>query len=71
VSISQPKLRSENFDDDDDDDDNNNNNNNMELAGWRLFLVFELLYHPPPHISYTNQPKAFVSKTGYNYKQNT
>jgi len=31
VNISQPKLRSEKFDDDgddDDDDDNNNNNNN-------------------------------------------
>jgi len=26
VNISQPKLRSEKFDDDDDDDDNNNNN---------------------------------------------
>jgi len=25
VNISQPKLRSEKFDDDDDDDDNNNN----------------------------------------------
>jgi len=28
VNISQPKLRSEKFDDDDDDDDDNNNNNN-------------------------------------------
>jgi len=28
VNISQPKLRSEKFNDDDDDDDNNNNNNN-------------------------------------------
>jgi len=28
VNISQPKLRSEEFDDDDDDDDDNNNNNN-------------------------------------------
>jgi hypothetical protein len=27
VNISQPKLRSEKFDDDDDDEDNNNNNN--------------------------------------------
>jgi len=30
VNISQPKLRSEKFDDDDDDDDNNNNNSNVE-----------------------------------------
>jgi len=29
VNISQPKLRSEKFDDDDDDDDNNNNNKNF------------------------------------------
>jgi len=28
VNISQPKLKSEKFDDDDDDDNNNNNNNN-------------------------------------------
>ena len=28
MNISQPKLRSEKFDDDDDDDNNNNNNNN-------------------------------------------
>jgi len=28
VNISQPKLRSEKFDDDYDDDDNNNNKNN-------------------------------------------
>jgi len=28
VNISQPKLRSEKFDDDDDDDDNDNDNNN-------------------------------------------
>jgi len=27
VNISQPKLRSEKFDDDDDDDDDDNNNN--------------------------------------------
>jgi hypothetical protein len=27
VNISQPKLRSEKFDDDDDDDDGNDNNN--------------------------------------------
>jgi hypothetical protein len=42
----------------------------MELVGSRLFPVFELLDHPPPHIRYTNQPKAFVSKTGHNYKHN-
>ena len=42
----------------------------MELAGSMLLPVFELLYYPPPHTRYTNQPKAFVSKTGYNYKQN-
>jgi len=33
VNISQPKLRSEKFDDDDDDDDNNNNNNNVDIIG--------------------------------------
>jgi len=43
----------------------------MELAGSRLLLVFEPFYHPPPHIRHMNQPKAFVSKTGYNYKRNT
>ena len=42
----------------------------MELAGSRFFPLLELLYHPPPHIRFTNQPKAFVSKTRYNYKQN-
>jgi len=39
VNISQPKLRSEKFDnddDDDDDDDNNNNNNNNTKFCWML-----------------------------------
>jgi len=40
VNISQPKVRSEKFDndDDDDDDDNNNNNNNSLLIYQRASL---------------------------------
>ena len=33
MNISQPKLRSEKFDDDDYDDDDNNNNNNNNNKG--------------------------------------
>ena len=36
MNISQPKLRSEEFDDDDDDDDNNNNNNNMDRGSTEV-----------------------------------
>jgi len=41
VNISQPKLRSEKFDDDDDDNDDNNNNNN-ETIPWKI-VIFGLL----------------------------
>jgi len=34
VNISQPKLRSEKFDDDDDNNKNNNNNNSKNRS-WR------------------------------------
>jgi hypothetical protein len=37
VNISQPKLRSENFDDDDeDDDDGDDNNNNIFGYKWAV-----------------------------------
>jgi len=41
VNISQPKLRTEKFednddDDDDDDDDNNNNNNNKSVEDFEI-----------------------------------
>jgi hypothetical protein len=35
VNISQPKLRSEKFDDNDDDDDDNDNNNNNNTSPVR------------------------------------
>jgi len=38
VNISQPKLRSEKFDDDDDDDNNNNNNRPNDKNGAGLPL---------------------------------
>jgi len=37
VNISQPKLRSEKFDDDDDDDNNNNNNNKQTGSGLNVW----------------------------------
>ena len=41
MNISQPKLRTEKFednddDDDDDDDDNNNNNNNKSVEDFEI-----------------------------------
>ena len=45
VNISQPKLRSEKFDDDNDndDDDDNNNNNNMNSVLTILGPTFRLI----------------------------
>jgi len=40
VNISQPKLRSEKFDEEDDDDDNNNNND--EAIPWKR-VIFGIL----------------------------
>jgi len=47
VNISQPKLRSEKFDDDhddddDDDDNNNNNNNNNNTVPLSLYFTARL-----------------------------
>ena len=39
MNISQPKLRSEKFDDDDDDDDDNNNDNNKLQLGCHPVAV--------------------------------
>jgi len=39
VNISQPKLRSEKFDDDDDDNNNNNNSNKLQLGCHTVAVV--------------------------------
>jgi len=43
VNISQPKLRSEKFNDDDDDDDNNNNNNKCGSSHYQSQFLLPLL----------------------------
>ena len=48
MNISQPKLRSEKFDDDDDDDDNdNNNNNNNNNMKRKLATLYESAHYLP------------------------
>jgi len=39
VNISQPKMRSERFDDDDDDDDDDDNNNNNNLNQHQKHII--------------------------------
>ena len=39
MNISQPKLRSEKFNDDDDDDDDDNNNNNNNNRNFCEFMA--------------------------------
>jgi len=50
VNISQPKLRSEKYDDDDDDEDddnnNNNNNNNSGFGNGSTDFIYRMLYSP-------------------------